>query len=448
MIRLWVIGRQALAVLAALIARGPAWVHTPGMKDFSTHLARPFVGEMVERFVRYARFDTQSDRHIEEIPSTQTQWNLARALKEELESLGVKDLSLDDHCYLIARIPASPGLEDKPCFGLMAHMDTASDVSGAGVKPRLIKGYDGAPVELSPGRTLDPKDFETLADHRGDDIVVSDGTTLLGADDKAGVAEIMTALAWILRHPELRHGPFEVMFTPDEETGKGMSLFPLKTVRSIACYTFDGGQSAEVEAECFTAYSVKAEFTGKVIHIGSARGKFANAVSMASAFISMLPRSESPESTDGWYGYYCPIEMSGTLERAMVEVYLRDFTDEGMKARIAGVEAFAAAVRSQFPLGQVKLTVNKQYLNMRSKLDKRPEVLARLEEAVRRAGAEPEIKPIRGGTDGSRLTEMGIPTPNVFTGGYNYHSRYEWASVGEMSLAVDTAIKLVTLWAE
>jgi tripeptide aminopeptidase len=418
------------------------------MNDFSPRLTRPYVDELTERFLRYVRFDTQSDRHVPDIPSTPTQWDLARLLQKELQELGATDIVLDDHCYLRARLAASPGMESRPCIGLMAHMDTASDVSGANVKPRIITGYDGKPVTLSAGWTLDPAQYEDLADHVGDTIIVTDGTSLLGADDKAGVAEIMTAAWWLVRHPEIRHGPIELIFTPDEETGKGMNLFPLKEVRSVACYTFDGGRAAEVEAECFNAYLVKAEFTGKVIHIGSARGKLANALSMAAAFIGMLPRSESPEATDGWYGYYCPLEMSGGLERATADIYLRDFTTEGMQARIAAVESFAAAVRAQFPLGAVKLTVQQQYLNMRKKLDLRPEVLENLMKAVRRAGAEPEIRPIRGGTDGARLTEMGIPTPNVFTGGYNYHSRFEWASLSEMSLAVDTALKLVELWAE
>jgi len=418
------------------------------MKDYANWLARPFVDAMVDRFLRYVRFDTQSDRHIEDIPSTATQWNLARVLLDELKSLGVEDVTLDEHCYLIARIPASRGLESKPCIGLMAHIDTASDVTGAGVKPRIVRGYDGSLLELSAGWKLDPAEFPDLSEHCGDDIIVTDGTTLLGADDKAGVAEIMTTLSLLFAHPEIKHGPLEIFFTPDEETGKGMNLFPLSKTQSIACYTLDGGKSAEIEAECFTAYSVKAEFTGKVIHIGAARGKFANAVAMASAFVSMLPRSESPEATDGWYGYYCPIEISGSLEHAVVETYLRDFDEEGMQARIAAVEAFASAVRAQFPLGSVKLTINKQYLNMRAKLNQRPEVLAKLDAAVRRAGAEPLMRPIRGGTDGSRLQELGITTPNVFTGGYNYHSRHEWASVAEMALAVDTALQLVALWAE
>jgi len=436
-------GKEPVAV-----ASGAFSGHNSGMKDFTQYLAKPYSEALASRLLRYARIDTQSDRHIDDIPSTKTQWNLARLLVQELKELGLADISLDDHCYLIARIPATAGMEDKPTIGLMAHMDTASDVPGSEVKPRLVQNYDGTPVELSPGCLLDPAEYPDLLDHVGDTIITTDGKTLLGADDKAGVAEIMTAIEWLASHPEVRHGPLEIYFTPDEETGKGMSLFPLPKVKSIACYTLDGGKSAEIEAECFTAYSVHAEFSGKVIHIGSARGKFANAVAMACHFVAMLPRSESPEATDNWYGYYCPIEISGSMERAVVDVYLRDFSTEGMEKRIAAVKTFAAAVEAQFPLGKTELTVKKQYLNMKESLDKTPAVLEKLGEAIKRAGAEPEIRPIRGGTDGSRLTEMGIPTPNIFTGGYNYHSRHEWASVGEMSLAVETLVNLVTLWTE
>jgi len=417
------------------------------MKTFSELLSRPFVPELAARLIRYAKIETTSDRHVEVTPSTKTQWDLSRLLLSELKALGVADAVLDGQCYLIARLPASPGLEGAPSIGLMAHVDTASDVSGTNVKPRVIEGYDGRKVHLGADFSLDPADHPDLADHVGDTIIVTDGSTLLGADDKAGLAEIMTLAARLIAHPEIRHGPLELIFTPDEETGKGMNRFPLERLRSKACYTMDGGKGGEIEAECFNAYAVEAEFKGRAIHIGSARGKLANAVSMAASFVSMLPRSEAPESTDGWYGYYCPLEISGGLEKAHVEVFLRDFTQDGMLSRIAAVRAIAAAVEAQFPLGSVVITVTKQYLNMREKLDQRPEVLERAMEAARRAGAEPTIKPIRGGTDGARLTEMGVPCPNIFTGGHNYHSRHEWASVAEMSLAVDTLVELVQLWA-
>jgi len=418
------------------------------MKAYSEILAGPRSAAVVERFVRYVKIETTSDRHVEAIPSTPTQWELARMLEAELKGLGLADVKLDEHCYLIAKLPASPGLEKAPTIGLMAHIDTASDVSGANVKPRVVKGYDGKKLELSPGWVLDPVEFSELAEHSGDTIVVTDGTTLLGGDDKAGIAEIMTAVERLLADPAIRHGPLEIIFTPDEETGKGMNLFPLKAISSVACYTFDGSRAGEVEAECFTAYSVKAKFTGKAIHVGYARGKLANATSMAASFVAMLPRSEAPESTDGWFGYFCPIEIAGAIESAKVELYLRDFTQAGMDRRIEAVKAIAKAVEAQYPLGSVELDIQKQYVNMREKLDKRPEVLERVMTAARRAGVEPFIKPIRGGTDGARLTEMGIPTPNVFTGAYNYHSRFEWASAAEMTLAVDTIIELVKLWAE
>jgi tripeptide aminopeptidase len=423
------------------------------MKSYAELLSRPFAPELTARFLRYAKIETTSDRHSNETPSTASQWELGRLLLEELRALGIEDATLDDRCYLIARIPASPGCEGAPSIGLMAHVDTASDVSGANVKPRLVERYDGGDILLGTDAAgervvLDLASNPELAEHAGDTLVVTDGTTLLGADDKAGVAEIVTVASLLLSRPELRHGPLELVFTPDEETGKGMDRFPLERLRSKTCYTVDGGKAGEIEAECFNAYAVKAEFAGKVIHIGAARGKLANAVAMAASFVSMLPRSEAPESTDGWYGYYCPLEISGGLESATVELFLRDFSREGMESRIAAVRAMAKAVEAQFPLGRTNLSITKQYVNMREKLDERPEVLERLMEAARRAGAEPYVKPIRGGTDGARLTEMGVPTPNVFTGGYNYHSRHEWASLGEMAMAVETIIELVGLWAE
>jgi tripeptide aminopeptidase len=402
---------------------------------------------MIARFTRYCRIDSQSNRHYEEIPSTPGQWDIARILEQELKDLGIEDVTLNEHCYLLARVPASPGFEKVPVIGLMAHMDTASDTSGSGVNPKIIHNYDGKAIELSRGWILDPAEYPDLSEHVGDTVITTDGTTLLGADDKAGVAEIMTALAYLLAEPSHHHGPLEICFTPDEETGKGMDLFPLEKAGMTACYTLDGGKAPEIEAECFTAYAVHAEFLGKVIHIGSARGKFANAVAMAAGFAAMLPRSESPEATDGWYGYFCPIEISGTMEHASLDIYLRDFSMENMEKRIEAVKSFALAVEAQHPLGKVTLSIQKQYLNMKAKLDESPDVLDKLLKAVRMTGIEPVMKPIRGGTDGSRLTEMGIPTPNVFTGGFNYHSRFEWASVADMVLAVETILNLAQVWA-
>ncbi|MDR0451312.1 MAG: peptidase T [Treponema sp.] len=403
---------------------------------------------IIPRFLRYVGYWTTSKRRAEETPSSPGQWELARALAEELKGLGVTDAELTDHCYLIARIPGTKGKENAAAVGFMAHLDTAEDVSGRDVKARYVKNYDGEKIQLAGNLALDPKADPDLAAHKGKGLIHTDGTSLLGADDKAGIAEIMAALEYILKHPEISHGPLELIFTPDEETGKGLPEFPLDRIKAAACYTLDGGPLGELETECFNAYKADISFKGRVIHIGSARGILANAVSMAAAYAAMLPRSESPESTDGYYGYYCPMELQGGLESARLEVFLRDFDREGIRRRISALETFARAVEAQFPSGEVKVEPRLQYLNMREKIEARPELMEILKRAFEKAGVEPRLKPIRGGTDGSRLTELGIPTPNIFTGGRNYHSRLEWVSVPEMAAACRVLIELIKLWGE
>jgi tripeptide aminopeptidase len=403
---------------------------------------------VVPRFMSYVRYWTTSDRHVAETPSTPGQWDLAKALVEELRGLGIKNVELTDHCYVIARLPASPGRERAPVVGFLAHMDTASDVCGQDVRAQLVENYDGNRIDLAGGYALDPKNDPKLAAGKGGSIIHTDGTTLLGADDKAGIAEIMGAAEYLLTHPETAHGPVELIFSPDEETGKGLPEFPLDTIKSAACYTVDGGSQGELEIECFNAYGVNVRFEGKVIHVGSARGVLANAALMASSFAAMLPRSESPEATDGYYGYYCPIEIKGDLERASLDLLIRDFEREGMNRRLAALDTFARAVEAQFPGGKVITEAKAQYFNMKEKIDARPEVLAKLQEAASNLGLAFHLKPIRGGTDGSRLTEMGIPTPNIFTGGHNAHSRLEWASVSEMTAACKLVIELIRLWGE
>ncbi|MDR3193201.1 MAG: peptidase T [Treponema sp.] len=403
---------------------------------------------IVPRFLRYVAYWTTSNRRVEETPSTPGQWELAKALTEELRGLGVNDVELTDHCYVIARLPGTKGKENAAVVGFMAHMDTAEDVSGKDVKARYVKSYDGEKIQLAGGLALDPKDDPDLAAHKGKGLIHADGTSLLGADDKAGIAEIMAVLEYLLRHPGIGHGPLEIIFTPDEETGKGLPEFPLDRIRSVACYTLDGGPLGELETECFNAYRAEISFKGKAIHIGTARGILANAVSMAAAYAAMLPRSESPESTDAYYGYYCPMEIQGSLESARLEVFLRDFDREGMRRRVSALEAFARAVEAQFPPGKVTVETRLQYLNMREKIEAQPELMGTLKRAFENAGVEPRLKPIRGGTDGSRLTELGIPTPNIFTGGRNYHSRLEWVSVPEMAAACRVLIELIKLRGE
>jgi tripeptide aminopeptidase len=403
---------------------------------------------LIPRFMNYVRCWTESDRHVETTPSTLGQWDLARALRDELLGLGIKDVELTPHCYVIARLPPSRGKENIPSIGFLAHLDTASDVSGNDVKPQLVRNYNGEKIELSGGLTLDPAQEPELAAQKGTTIIHSAGDTLLGADDKAGIAEIMVAAEYLIAHPEIPHGPVEIIFSPDEETGKGLPEFPLEKIKSTACYTLDGGPMGEIETECFNAWKADVECKGKVIHIGAARGILANAALMAASFAVMLPRSESPEATDGYYGYYCPMELSGSLESARLEIFLRDFESSGIERRVAALEAIARAVEAQFPGGQIIVKASPQYYNMQGKIDEQPQVLERLKTAMDNIGIEWRLKPIRGGTDGSRLSELGIPTPNIFTGGRNFHSRLEWVSVNEMCAACKVVIELMRLWGE
>jgi len=403
---------------------------------------------LVPRFMTYVRYCTQSNPRIQETPSTPGQWDLARALVEELLGLGLKGVELSPHCYVIAHLPASPGLESVPSVGFLAHLDTADDVSGENVNPQLLRNYNGGIIGLAQGLALDPGLDPDLARQKGGAIIHADGTTLLGADNKAGIAGIMAAVECLLAHPEIRHGPVEIIFSPDEETGKGLPEFPSEKIKSKVCYTLDGGPLGEIEAECFNAWKADVEFQGKAIHIGAARGILANAALMAASFAVMLPRSESPEATDGYYGYYCPKELFGNLENAKLEIFLRDFESEGMKRRLETLDAIARAVEAQFPGGKVVVKTSLQYYNMKAKIDESPQVMDRLKTALDNLGIAWRLKPIRGGTDGSRLTEMGIPTPNIFTGGRNFHSRLEWVSVGEMCAACRVVMELIRLWGE
>jgi tripeptide aminopeptidase len=403
---------------------------------------------VVPRFMNYARYCTTSDRRVEDTPSTPEQWALAKVLEKELLGLGLEDVSLTDHCYVIARLPPSAGCENAPAVGFLAHMDTASDVSGRGVEPVLVKNYGGEKIELAGGLVLDPAAEPGLVSQKGSDIIHSGGTTLLGADDKAGIAEIMGAVDYLTGRREINRGPVEIIFSPDEETGKGLPCFPLEMLRSKVCYTLDGGPLGELEIECFNAFLATVEFSGRVIHVGAARGILANAALMAASYGALLPRSESPEATDGYYGYYCPIDIRGDLEKASLEILLRDFEKDGMERRLAALEAFARTVEAQFPGGKVKVEVKPQYYNMREKIEKQPEVLEMLLKAAKNTGIEVRLKPIRGGTDGSRLTELGIPTPNIFTGGRNFHSPTEWVSAREMVSACKLVIELIRLWSE
>lgn len=415
------------------------------MSNINNELEAP----LLERFLRYVKINTQSYRNGTETPTTPCQWDLLKPLVEELKGLGLTDVNLNDHGYLIARLPANlPAGKSAPTIGFMAHVDTSDDMSGDGVNPQLHENYDGGDIKLNDEFTLSP-DVETdLQKYIGETIITSDGTTLLGCDDKGGLAEIMTAVEYLVKHPEIQHGEIEIIFTPDEETGHGMDLFPVKELKSSYCYTIDGGDEGEVEGECFNAYQVDVKITGQVIHLGAARGKLINAVTLQAKYISMLPQAESPEATDGRYGYYCPFEVKAGLDEAEIVFFLRDFEIEEMHRRIDVLKTLGTSLEALYPGARVEVKESKQYLNMREHMDKIPQGLTNLEEAIRLAGVEPHYEIIRGGTDGSRLSEMGIPTPNVFGGGHAFHSRFEWAVVSSMVKACSTVVHLAELWSK
>lgn len=413
-------------------------------------LSTPYTDSLLKRFLKYAQIYSESDSakaDAGEQPSTPQEWDMANALREELTSLGLEDVQTTEHCYTYARLPATKGLEGAPAFGLLAHIDTVDEVSGKNVKPIVHKDYDGAPIGLPAGIRIDPASDADLAQagRERDTVITSDGSTLLGADDKAGVAEIMTAVEFLVRHPECPHGTIELIFSPDEETGHGMDNVPLKLLRAKQCYTVDGGHIGGLETECFNAFRSDVHFTGKAKHTGDARPDMVNAVSMAASFVANLPRQEMPETTDGYMGFYAPMELSASMESAKVSLLLRDFTKDGMERRKHIVELVAQMSAETFG-GTAQVTHTQQYLNMKETMDRNPSVTEKLVAAYRATGVEPVFTPIRGGTDGSRLTEMGIPTPNIFTGGHSYHSRYEWASLRQMVCATEVLIQLARQW--
>jgi tripeptide aminopeptidase len=405
---------------------------------------------VLERFLRYARLDTTSDRHSASFPSSPGQLELGRLLAAELRGLGLADARPDEEGFLFVRLPANlpPGRAGVPEIALMAHLDTSDSAPGRDVRPVVHERYDGKPIRLEDGVCLDPAEFPQLARYRGRTVITSDGRTLLGADNKAGVAEILTAAEYLLAHPEIPHGEVSLYFTVDEELGTGMLRFPRAKASASYCYTFDGDEEGVVEAECFEGYRAQLTFTGRSMHTGVGRGKLVNAIELATRFLALLPGAESPQATDGRYGFYFPLEITGTLERAAVEIYVRDFEDTEALRRLEALRRIAQAVEAAHPGGRVEVATEKQYSNLRRYLEPVPQVLSLLERAIRETGIEPVRRSIRGGTDGARLSEKGIPTPNVFTGGHNFHSRQEWAALPAMVRAVEVAVNLCRLWAD
>ncbi len=413
-----------------------------------TTLAARLAEDAAGRFVRYVRIDTQSDEESETYPSTEGQLVLLRLLRDELEQTGLADAAMDEHGYVTATLPATVEHEI-PTIALFAHVDTARELSGAGVSPRRAR-YDGGEIELGEsGRAIRPEESPELAKHVGHELITTDGTTLLGADDKAGVAEIMSAIAYLVAQPDIPHGPVKVAFNPDEEVGRGVTHFPVESFGAAAAYTVDGSTAGELQAETFSGAQVRLRISGRAIHPGWAKGELVNAIKIAAEILTRLPQDGlSPETTEGREGYVHPVLVQGDALRVDLRFIARDFENDRLDEHVAFLRKLAGEVAATDPRCSIEVEEHIQYRNTRDGLEQHPEIVANLEEAIRRVGLEPRQTAIRGGTDGSALTEMGLPTANVFTGGHDAHSEREWICVEDMGLAAATLVELVRVWGE
>jgi tripeptide aminopeptidase len=415
-------------------------------------LATPlaFTHTVTERFLRYVVIDTQSDPASPTCPSTEKQKNLGRLLAAELQAMGLSDAHLDDHGYVYATIPANT---DKPvpvvCF--CSHMDTSPDCSGKDVKPQIVRNYRGGDIVLpgDPSQIIRAAEHPALKDQISSDIVTSDGTTLLGADNKAGLAEIMDAAHFLINNPHIKHGAIKILFTPDEEIGRGVDKADLKKLAADFAYTMDGETAGNIEDETFSADGATVTIEGVSVHPGFAKGKMEHAIKIAAAIVERLPKTScSPETTEGKEGFLHPIGISGALEKATLSFIVRDFTDQGLKEKEALLESIVKNVMKGFPRSSYRLEIKPQYRNMKQVIDRHPEIVEYAMEAIRRAGLKPVKTSIRGGTDGSRLSFMGLPCPNIFAGEHAFHSRLEWVSVQDMEKAVQTIVHLAMIWEE
>ncbi|MDI6871559.1 MAG: peptidase T [Bacillota bacterium] len=402
---------------------------------------------LLAKFLRYVKVDTASAEGAGKTPSTPGQLVLAQMLRDELLALGLSDATIDAHGFVTATLPGNLG-RPAPTIGLLAHLDTFPGVPGADVKPLVHRNYQGGELRLPSGEVLRPEEFPALLKNIGHDLVTSDGTTLLGADDKSGIAVIMETLCRFLREPDTPHGPVKVAFTPDEEIGRGVDLFDVTAFGADVAYTLDGSGLGELEAENFNGRNYTVTITGVSTHTGSARGKMINAVHLAAEFVGAFPAHARPETTDGRQGFFHPDEISGNVEKVAIKVLARDFTREGIEQRDRCLRELANLLALRHPGATVEVTRTLSYDNMKEVLDRSPKVVALAEEAIRRAGVEPVHRAIRGGTDGARLSFKGLPTPNLPNGSENVHSRREWASVQWMEKAAEIAYRLVLLWAE
>ena len=403
---------------------------------------------LIERFLRYVKYDTQSDELTNLTPSTPGQMDFARVLEKELHEMGLSDISLDDNGYLFATLPGNVTDRHVPTLGFIAHMDTAPDMSGHDVKPRIVD-YAGGAITLNAdqGITLDPEQFPELNDYVGQQLIVTDGTTLLGADDKAGIAEILAAVEYLQQHPEIPHGDIRVGFNPDEEIGLGAHHFDVAKFAADWAYTMDGGAIGELEYENFNAASARITFKGLNVHPGAAKHKMLNSMRVATQFAIMLPRWETPEHTEGYEGFYHLVGMEGTVERTTLTYILRDHDRARFESRKREIEHLCHKVNCEFP-GCAEAEIKDQYYNMREQIEPVMHIINIAKQAMERAGVVPRVQPIRGGTDGAQLSFKGLPCPNIFAGGMNMHGRYEYVPIPSMEAAMRTIVEICRIVAE
>ena len=404
--------------------------------------------ELKDRFLKYVSFDTQSDENSTTFPSTDKQLVLLNFLADEMRTLGMEDVTVDKYGYAMGTIPATKGYENAPVIGFIAHVDTAPDMSGKDVRPRTIDEYDGSDIQLNGSLTMKVSDFPELKNFIGHTLIHTDGTTLLGADDKAGCAEIMTAAEYLMTHPEVKHGKIRIGFTPDEEIGRGVDYFDVAAFGADFAYTMDGSAEGELEYENFNAAAATIEIQGRNVHPGYAKNKMINAIQVACELNALVPTVERPEYTTGYEGFYHCVGFNGTVENAKISYIIRDHDSEKFEQKKVFIWSCVDLLQKKYGEGVLKLTLKDQYYNMRKMVEPHPHVIDKAVEAMRKADVEPIIKPIRGGTDGARLSFMGLPCPNIFAGGMNFHGKFEYCSLNTMQKATQVIINLAQLWAE
>ena len=407
------------------------------------------MSKLIDRFLNYVAFETTSNEESGVTPSTPGQMVLAKYLKEELESLGLQEVFLDDNGYLYATLPANTD-KQVPVVGFIAHMDTAPDMSGKNVTPRIVQNYDGGDILLNAAENivLNPTQFPELKNHIDEDLIVTDGNTLLGADDKAGIAEIISGVEYLMQHPEIEHGKVRIAFNPDEEIGLGAHKFDVERFGCDFAYTFDGGEVGELEFENFNAAAAKLTFTGRNVHPGTAKNKMINSIRVANRFITMLPSHETPEHTEGYEGFYHLISINGSVEQTVVNYIIRDHSRERFESRKREFQHLTNKINSEYGEGTLILELRDQYYNMREKIEPVMYIIDIAKEAMLAAGVEPVVKAIRGGTDGAQLSFKGLPCPNIFAGGMNMHGRFEYVPIPSMEKAMKVMVKIAELTAK